>query len=587
MRRTPSSPPDLPGYTPLGLLGSGGFADVFLYEQRLPRRKVAVKVLLADDIDQGTRAQFVAEANLMARLSAHPFIVTIFHADVSADGRPYFVMEYCSGPSLSERYKRQPLSVEDALRTGIRLSGAVATAHAAGILHRDIKPANVLTNDYGWPALSDFGISSDLEGDLPVHTMSFTGDPAATGSAGGTDRAAVGMSVPWSPPELFEDDPRPDTRSDVFALAATVHTLLAGRTPFEVPGRSNGPLDLIGRIERGRITPIDRDDVPATLQEVLASGMAVRREDRYQSAVEFGRALQRIELELGYSVTGIEVPAIPTAPAAEGEATDATGDPPTDPGPDDDATRARSVRVVHPDGPVGPAGPWSAGPPIPAHVPGDDDATRARGVREVHAQAPATGLPGPGSDLVDDGTVLRGASSAARRSSGVLDVPGRVIAPAAEPAVDPAEPSEEDLDRAGARRRRVIAVAIGAAASVAIVAAAGAAIVLGGSLGGDGDAEPASPATAEDAVVAATVPVPEVATGEPVGDGRIVFAVRHDDREEGDRYRWRNADGSGRTAVADGSEIVVEGVGDGRTVCIEVQVQRGSKTSEPVTECSA
>ena len=103
MRRPPSSPPDLPGYTPLGLLGSGGFADVFLYEQRLPRRKVAVKVLLADDIDVGTRAQFVAEANLMARLSAHPFIVTIFHADVSADGRPYFVMEYCSGPSLSER----------------------------------------------------------------------------------------------------------------------------------------------------------------------------------------------------------------------------------------------------------------------------------------------------------------------------------------------------------------------------------------------------------------------------------------------------------------------------------------------------
>jgi hypothetical protein len=584
MRRTPSSPPDLPGYTPLGLLGSGGFADVFLYEQRLPRRKVAVKVLLADDIDPGTRAQFVAEANLMARLSAHPFIVTIFHADVSADGRPYFVMEYCSGPSLSERYKRQPLSVEDALRTGIRLSGAVATAHAAGILHRDIKPANVLTNDYGWPALSDFGISSDLEGDLPVHTMSFTGDPAATGSGAGTDRAAVGMSVPWSPPELFEDDPRPDTRSDVFALAATVHTLLAGRTPFEVPGRSNGPLDLIGRIERGRITPIDRDDVPAALQEVLATGMAVRREDRYQSAVEFGRALQRIELELGYSVTGIEVPAIPTAPTAEAEATDAAGAPATD--PDDDATRARSVRVVHPDGPVGPAGPWSAGPPIPAHAP-DDDATRARGVREVHAQGPAPAIPGPGSDLVDDGTVLRGASSASRRSSGVLDVPGRVIAPAAEPAVDPAEPSEEDVDRAGARRRRAIAVAIGAAASVAVVAAAGAAIVLGGSLAADRGADPASPATAEDAVVAATVPVPEVATGEPAGDGRVVFAVRHDDPEEGDRYRWRNADGSGRIAVADGSEIVVEGVADGSTVCIEVQVQRGSKTSEPVTECSA
>ncbi|MGR0219447.1 protein kinase domain-containing protein [Agromyces sp. ZXT2-6] len=584
MRRTPSSPPDLPGYTPLGLLGSGGFADVFLYEQRLPRRKVAVKVLLADDIDQGTRAQFVAEANLMARLSAHPFIVTIFHADVSADGRPYFVMEYCSGPSLSERYKRQPLTVEDALRIGIRLAGAVATAHAAGILHRDIKPANVLTNDYGWPALSDFGISSDLEGELPVHTMSFTGDPAATGSGTGSDRAAVGMSVPWSPPELFEDDPRPDTRSDVFALAATVHTLLAGRTPFEVPGRSNGPLDLIGRIERGRITPIDRDDVPATLQQVLATGMAARREDRYQGAVEFGRALQRIELELGYSVTGIEVPSIP-APSTASEAADAAADPVT-PSDTDDATRARSVRVVHADAPAGPAGPWSAGPPVAAAAPGDD-ATRARGVRVARAQDPAPRQPGPASDLVDDGTVLRGASSASRRAGATVDVPGRVIAPAAAPVLDPVPSVDEEVARAVAGRRRAITIAIGAAASVAVAAAAGAAIVLGGSLGAPDDADPETPVTAEDAVVAATVPAPEVEPGEPAGDGRVVFVVRHDDPEDGDRYRWRNADGSGRTAVADGPEILVDGVGDGRTVCIEVQVQRGSKTSEPVTECTA
>ncbi|MGR2751445.1 protein kinase domain-containing protein [Agromyces arachidis] len=581
MRRSPSSPPDLPGYTPMGLLGSGGFADVFLYEQKLPRRKVAVKVLLADDIDQGTRAQFVAEANLMARLSAHPFIVTIFHADVSADGRPYFVMEYCSGPSLSERYKRQPLTVEDALRTGIRLSGAVATAHAAGILHRDIKPANVLTNDYGWPALSDFGISSDLEGELPVHTMSFAGDLLATGSATGSDRAAIGMSVPWSPPELFEDDPRPDTRSDVFALAATVHTLLAGRTPFEVPGRSNGPLDLIGRIERGRITPIDREDVPDALREVLAAGMAVQREDRYQSAVEFGRALQRVELELGYSVTGIEVPAIPVATATDdADRTAADGEHAAD-----DATRARSVRVVDPGDPVGPAGPWSAGPPVPVHPAREYDATRARGVREVRAQEPLADAVGPASDLVDDGTVLRGASVAARRAAVAVEVPGRVVAPAAAPAVDPAGPPDETDDATGMRRRRAVATAIGAVATAALVVAAGAAIVLGGSLG-DGGARPATPVVAEDAVVAATVPAPEIAPGEPDGTGRVVFAVRHEGAEEGDRYRWRNADGSGSTAVDDGPELVVEGVADGLTVCIEVQVQRGSKTSEPVTGCT-
>lgn len=557
MRRPPSAPPELPGYTPLGLLGSGGFADVFLYEQRLPRRKVAVKVLLADDIDAGTRAQFVAEANLMARLSAHPFIVTIFHADVSADGRPYFVMEYCSGPSLSERYKRQPLTVEDALRTGIRLSGAVATAHSAGILHRDIKPANVLTNDYGWPALSDFGISSDLEGDLPVHTMSFTADPAATGSGTGSDRAAVGMSVPWSPPELFEDDPRPDTRSDVFALAATVHTLLAGRTPFEIPGRSNGPLDLIGRIERGRVTPIGRDDVPASLEAVLATGMAVHREDRYQSAVEFGRALQRIELELGYSVTGIEVPSLPTAAPSADRA--AMGEAPGDVDPDaEDATRARSVRIVHAEASVA-----AADPPAPVAAPApDDDATRARGVREVSAQPSVA----PPTAAVDDGTVLRGGASASLRDG------------AERAATQPGAPS---------RRRRAVVIVITAVASAALLVAVGAAAVLGGSIGGPGGGEPAATdAPPEDAVIAARVPAPEVGDGEPGAGGTVVFPVSHDDAEEGDRYRWRRADGSGSTAVASGPAIVVEGVAAGSTVCIEVQVQRGSKTSEPVTGCT-
>ena len=88
MRRPASTPPELPGHTFVRLLGSGGFSDVFLYEQQLPRRRVAVKVLLLDELTPANRAAFVAEANLMAQLSAHPYIVTIYHADVSADGRP-------------------------------------------------------------------------------------------------------------------------------------------------------------------------------------------------------------------------------------------------------------------------------------------------------------------------------------------------------------------------------------------------------------------------------------------------------------------------------------------------------------------
>jgi serine/threonine protein kinase len=304
MQRTPSTPPEIDGYLVEKLIGSGGFSDVFLYEQQLPRRKVAVKALLTHDLTPSARAAFTTEADLMARLSTHPYIVTIYQAGVARDGRPYLVMEYCSRPSLAERYKRQPLSVADALRTGIRLAGAVATAHQAGILHRDIKPGNVLTNDYGWPALTDFGIASDFAEEGARATAVGIGEGDREGSLG----ASVGISVPWSPPEMFVDAPSPDVRSDIFSLAATLHTVLAGRTPFEVPGGSNGTLELVARIERGELTPLPRDDVPPALLAALAKGMAPRRDDRYATVLELARALQRVELELGYAPTVIEVP---------------------------------------------------------------------------------------------------------------------------------------------------------------------------------------------------------------------------------------------------------------------------------------
>ncbi len=571
MRRAPSTPPDLPGYTPLQLLGSGGFADVFLYEQRLPRRKVAVKVLLTEELGRDTRAQFVAEANLMAQLSAHPFIVTIFHADVSGDGRPYFVMEYCSGPSLAEQYKREKFAVEDALRTGIRLAGAVATAHAAGILHRDIKPANVLTNAYGWPALTDFGISSNLEGELPVHTMTSPIDPTSTSSG----QSAVGMSVPWSPAEMFEDDPRPDQRSDVFSLAATVHTLLAGRTPFEIPGRPNGSLDLIGRIERGAITPIDRADVPRSLASVLAKGMSTKRDDRYPSALEFARALQRVELELGYASTNIEVPNL----ATEREAA---------PDDDADATRARSVRSVEAQ-PVAPAR---------ASSPNDDDATRARMPRPIDAQPAAAGVT-PGS-VPDDGTVMGSAVSPADGSGASVDetvirprrtvVPGQAVPGAAQaqprPVGEPAAAAADEAARPGRKRSRVGAI-VGIAAAVVVVGAIGVAIALSGTLQ-QGAPDPTTSPASEDAVIAATVPTPTVQPGVLAANGSgVSFAVSHENAEDGDRYRWQRADGSGPTEVADGPTIFVDGVGAGDRVCIDVQVQRGSKTSETTTGCTS
>ncbi len=356
-KRPPAPPPALAGFTYLDVLGSGGFADVYLYEQHLPRRRVAVKVMLEGRMAGGAAEQFAAEANVMALLSTHPAIVTIYQAGVSDDGRPYLVMEYCPRPNLQVRSRAAAFSVAEALRVGVQVAAAVETAHRAGILHRDIKPANILVTEYNRPALTDFGIAT-------------TADAV---------ESSAGMSIPWSPPESFTDQPESGVATDVYALGATVYTLLAGRSPFEQPGGRNGGADLIQRIESQPVPRLERADAPASLQAVLERAMAKRPGDRFESAVAFARALQRVQIELAHSVTPIDI--LDDAPEEDTQ----------DPDADGELTRVRGIVSIEPQ--TGPA----AGP------------TRRRDHPDAHAAAAASWAP-PATDAGDtaDPTVLRG-----------------------------------------------------------------------------------------------------------------------------------------------------------------------------------
>ena len=583
-RRAASPAPDLPGYRYERLLGSGGFSDVFLYQQQLPRRNVAVKVLLTDQLDQQSRAHFVDEANVMAQLSAHPYIVTIYHADVSADDRPYFVMEYCSGPSLGERYKRERFAVDDALRIGVRVASAVATAHAAGILHRDIKPANVLTNDFGWPALTDFGISSTLEDEMPLHTTTLS-ELSRSEAHETTSKQSVGLSVPWSPPEMFEDDPRPDVRSDVFSLAATLYTLLAGHTPFEIPGRSNGTLDLIGRIERGAITPLDRQDVPRTLIAVLAKGMASRPDDRFASAVDFARALQRIELELGYSPTGIEVPNLAVAaPQSTQDAGDSA-----------DETRLRPVATVvaqpAPPRPAPQAPPAPPAPRAPSGAPSaaaaGADATRLRGVQPIAAQ-PVAGHPVGGQTAAPPaGTETRSvAEPVAERTiirrgsvSPVVDADG---------AVDDA--TAADGAAAPAKRRGRAGLVAGILVGCLVVIGGGVAAAV--ALAPHGDSEQthtSAPGNHDGEITVSGVPDPVLKSAVRSTDGTsVTFTWKNPKPKPADSYQWQQEGTTNGPTRTDDAHATVTGLQPGSAVCIDIAIIRDGRSSpNPLKACSS
>jgi serine/threonine protein kinase len=322
--RPPAAPPRLAGYEYERLLGSGGFADVYLYRQQRPQRSVAIKVLLASVLDDAVRRQFDAEANVMATMSTHPSIVTIHQAEVTREHRACIVMEYCPRPNYGARFRRERISVAEVLRVGVQIAGAVETAHRAGILHRDIKPANILVTEYNRPALTDFGIS------------------VAAGNALDPE-SSHGLSIPWSPPEAFADPPSADERSDVFSLAATLYSLLAARTPFERSTGGNTASDLIARIASEPLAPLSRPDVPEMLDRTLSVAMAKAPSGRYESALALGRALQQVEMALSLPITQMDVldehgPEHPPEHTGEGDL--------------DAHTNIRRVSTVDPDAPA-------------------------------------------------------------------------------------------------------------------------------------------------------------------------------------------------------------------------------------------
>ncbi len=294
-------PPHIEGYEYVRPIGRGGFSDVYLYTQRLPFREVAIKVLHTDSLTDAVRRQFEAEINLMARVSNHTNIVSIYAADIDEEGEPYLVMEYCAGGSLGEVYRQAPLPLRDVLRIGVRLASALEVAHRSGIVHRDIKPSNILLSEYGMPVLSDFGIST-IDDEFPDELYEeFYGER-------GDEATTFALSLPWAAPETLRVPPDADPRSDRYALAATLYSLLEGRSPHEVPGGPNTSEHLRGRIQSGFIAAMKHAEIPESLTDLLRQAMAFDPAVRHDHTVDFGSALQQIQRDLGHDVTPMNLP---------------------------------------------------------------------------------------------------------------------------------------------------------------------------------------------------------------------------------------------------------------------------------------
>ena len=252
-------------------VGRGGAGIVYRCHQTSLARSVAIKVLMSD-LDQDNRERFLREGLAMGKLSGHPNIENILQVGVTESNRPYIVMPYHEAGSLAQRLHRVGrIAWPDALRIGVKLCGALETAHRTGTLHRDIKPANVLVNDYGEPQLSDFGIAR-IVGGYETATGFFTG------------------TIAYTAPEVLAGNP-PTAASDVYSLGATIYALIAGTAAHE----RKSDEDLIAHYLRISSTPVPDmrpQGIPADVCAAIEKAMSLDPTKRHASAADFGRELQ-------------------------------------------------------------------------------------------------------------------------------------------------------------------------------------------------------------------------------------------------------------------------------------------------------
>jgi tetratricopeptide (TPR) repeat protein len=253
------------------VLGSGGYAIVYLAHDRRLNSDVALKAMRADRNSAAALTRFRREVTI-AREAASPRLVRVY--DIGTDGDLwYLTMEVVRGESLRERMRRGPVSIDEAIAITTGVLEGLAALHALKIVHRDLKPENVLLDVDGAPKLADFGLARFLDGERGA---------TATGAVVGTTdylspEQALGRAV--------------DSRGDLYALGVVLFEMLAGRLPFKgesslgsVIARLRSPAPTVRRFRR---------EVPLWLSTITARLLLKEPRHRFASAADVQLAIER------------------------------------------------------------------------------------------------------------------------------------------------------------------------------------------------------------------------------------------------------------------------------------------------------
>ena len=311
-----------PDFTDVRDIGAGSLATVYRGREIGTNRWVALKLLNIRDASPRSTESFERESIALGALSSQPNIVTLYRLFRSPDGRPVIVLELCTGAVADRLHEGAGVPVSEAVAMGIKIAGALETAHRAGILHRDVKPQNILVTDFGEPALADFGV-------------------AMLQSSTQTTAGLFDFTTLHAAPELLEGGGTA-AATDVYELASSLYQLIAGRSAFRAYD-GEAPASVILRILRDPVRPLSAVDVPSALSDLLVRGMSKQMNDRPHTAADFAAELAAIEVTQGWPRTQFLVPdaapanaspAVSRVPtAAPQHRPSATAPPPASPAP--------------------------------------------------------------------------------------------------------------------------------------------------------------------------------------------------------------------------------------------------------------
>ena len=246
-------------------IGEGGMANVYLANDKILDRKVAVKVLRGDlSSDDKFIRRFQREALSVSNLS-HPNIVEVYDVG-EEDGEYYIVMEYIEGKTLKQLLKkRESLTLTEVIDIMTQLTDGISHAHESYIIHRDIKPQNIMIQDDGRIKITDFGIAMDLNATQLTQTNSVMG------------------SVHYLPPEQASGKGA-TVKSDIYSMGILMYELLTGTVPF----KGDNAVEIALKHMKDKIPSIRKQDpsIPQSVENILLKATAKNPRNRYDTAKE-------------------------------------------------------------------------------------------------------------------------------------------------------------------------------------------------------------------------------------------------------------------------------------------------------------